>query len=354
MSSPQELKRKAKELRQSLVSLVLGNLADLPNAPELREFLAAHSSLQQEIEAARQRVSDVSKSKAEYEPLEQKLRVRQQDLTKAESALASLHRGFGKAAFEAHLAGHVKDQPAFANRLAIHIRLQQLRKEHESLAPPLQAGLLEKGKATAKQLMVAGKIKLEELKIGGAGATQITAQVHHEFGERQSRQPGLPRLISWSGCWAVVSLVPRFAWAVVHQGPFMTNYDKSDFARKTTAAVNNEGVVGTPYPTTPYKVPKVGLEPTRDCSHWILRPICRSFHCHSTISPLPRIAFVNSWPIMVYSTIWQKTHSLCHANVMGGICIRIAYGDGDVSWRAFGKTGEAASGLSVSSTPENT
>ena len=51
MSSPQELKRKAKELRQSLVAQVLGNPPDLPDIPAIREFLAAHSSLQQELEA---------------------------------------------------------------------------------------------------------------------------------------------------------------------------------------------------------------------------------------------------------------------------------------------------------------
>ena len=39
-----------------------------------------------------------------------------------------------------------------------------------------------------------------------------------------------------------------------------------------TSQLNNEGVVGSPYPTTPYKVPKVGLEPTRACAHWILSP----------------------------------------------------------------------------------
>ena len=166
--SPQELKRKTKEIHQSVVIQVLDNPPDLQDVPAIREFLASHSSLQQEIEATRQRISGVSKAKAEYETLEQNFRHRQQELTKAESALASLHRGFGKAAFEAFLAGHVKDQPAFANRMAIHTRLQQLRNEYESLAPSPQAGLLEKGKATAKHLMVAGKIKLEELKIGGA------------------------------------------------------------------------------------------------------------------------------------------------------------------------------------------
>ncbi len=160
----------AKDLRQSLVTQVLDNPPDLPKVQAIREFLAAHSSLQQDVETTRQRISEVSKAKAQYEPLDQKLTLRQHELTKAESALASLHRDLGKVAFEAHLAGHVNDQPAFARRMAIHTRLQQLRKEHENLAASPQAGLLEKGKATAKQLMVAGKIKLEELKIGGADA----------------------------------------------------------------------------------------------------------------------------------------------------------------------------------------
>ena len=79
MSSPPELKRKAKDIRQSLVTQVLGNPPGLPDVPAIRKFLATHSSLQQKLETTRQRISEVSNAKAEYEPLEQKLKLRQQE-----------------------------------------------------------------------------------------------------------------------------------------------------------------------------------------------------------------------------------------------------------------------------------
>ena len=35
---------------------------------------------------------------------------------------------------------------------------------------------------------------------------------------------------------------------------------------KVTSLLNDKSVVGNPYPTTPYKVPEVGLEPNLDSS----------------------------------------------------------------------------------------
>ena len=61
---------------------------------------------------------------------------------------------------------------------------------------------------------------------------------------------------------------PRgLAWAETHQGRLCEFLRKVILPQKTTAAVNNEGVVGSPYPTTPYKVPEAGLEPALSCEN---------------------------------------------------------------------------------------
>jgi hypothetical protein len=63
--------------------------------------------------------------------------------------------------------GDVGNQQCFADRIALHGRIEALQKEHEQFAPPSNASILQRTKAKAQQLVVAGKIKIEELKIGG-------------------------------------------------------------------------------------------------------------------------------------------------------------------------------------------
>ena len=72
----------------------------------------------------------------------------------------------GVAAFAGQLAGQIKDVSALADRLVVHEKVTQLQQEREALTPSADAKMLEKTKAKAQQLAAAGKIKIEQIKIG--------------------------------------------------------------------------------------------------------------------------------------------------------------------------------------------
>lgn len=162
-----DVKRKAADLRQAVIDCVLSKPSELADIPAIQEFWAAYSNVENEISGTRQRIERLLQAKAEYEQAESALQERSQDLSEAEAILASLYYPLGKAAFEAFLAGHIKDHAAFASRWASHSAILKLQIEREKLAASPQAGLVEKGTAAAKQLMVAGRIKLQERKLKG-------------------------------------------------------------------------------------------------------------------------------------------------------------------------------------------
>lgn len=161
-----DLKRKAAELRQRIIDRASAAPESLA-IPEVRDFKSRQSTLQQEITAAQERAAKLVQSKAEYEPLEQVVKHAQERAAKTAFELEHLHRTLGKAAFDALLAGQISEQQVFTERRKLNAAIAELRKEHDSLTPPPDAGILDKTKAKAKQLAIAGKIKLEELKING-------------------------------------------------------------------------------------------------------------------------------------------------------------------------------------------
>jgi len=159
------LRKKEADLRQSIVQAALSD-PDVADITAVQQFQASHVEQRREIETARQRAEQLGKAKAELEPLESDLKHKQQSLTKAQSSLSEFRRPLGQATFQARLEGAVTDQPVLAERLAVHERIEELRKEYDNSAPAANAGTVEKAKAKAQQLAVAGKIKLEETKIG--------------------------------------------------------------------------------------------------------------------------------------------------------------------------------------------
>jgi hypothetical protein len=81
--------------------------------------------------------------------------------------LAKLHRPLGEAAFKAFNAGDLEEQLIFSDRLAAHKKIQELQQERDDLAPAADAGMAQMAKAKAQQLAIAGKIKLDQMKVGG-------------------------------------------------------------------------------------------------------------------------------------------------------------------------------------------
>lgn len=171
----QALRKQAADLRRSIVEVVLTS-TDLPDAEAIRMFRTNHAQQQKAVVAAKERAAQLEQAHAELKPLEDDLRGKQQARSKAQSSLQEFFRPLGQASFQALLEGNVKDQPLFADRLALQQRMDNLQKEHDSLAPAAEAGAIEKTKAKAQQLAVAGKLKLEEMKIGKL-ETQIGQQL---------------------------------------------------------------------------------------------------------------------------------------------------------------------------------
>jgi len=188
------LRKKAGDLRHSIVESALSD-PDVADTTTVQQFRTAHEEQRRAIETGRQRAEQLGKAKAELEPVESDLKQKQQALTKAQSSLSEFRRPLGHAAFQARLEGAVTDQPVFADRLAVHERIEELRKEYENLAPAPSAGTVEKTRAKAQQLAVAGKIKLEETKIGKLDS-QIGQQLIEESQEGSVRCEQTDQVIS--------------------------------------------------------------------------------------------------------------------------------------------------------------
>ena len=167
-----QLTQKIRQLRDEIAKTVLAGEPGLPSSPLVDAIRTQHGQLQDQIGKGQDRVQQLSAAKAQYEPLEKAYAERQKELAGAESQLEGLARPLGHAAFQAHRAGEVANQPCFADRIALQGKIEALQKEHEQLAPPSEASILQKTKAKAQQLVVAGKIKMEEMKIG-SHETQI-------------------------------------------------------------------------------------------------------------------------------------------------------------------------------------
>ena len=173
---PGVLRHQIEGLRQSIVQHVLNRQADLPDIEPIAAFRREYTDQQDRLTQLKGRIADLSKAKAEYELLDNTCHQQGKDLAAAEADLKQFARPLGKAAFEAVILGQLQDQPIFKERSALQVKLGELQAERDRLTPPDDAGMIQKTKAKAQQLVVVGKIKLEEMKIGHL-EEQIGAQL---------------------------------------------------------------------------------------------------------------------------------------------------------------------------------
>lgn len=159
--------RSPSDTRRDIVDFVIEHTDELSDVPGVKKFVEEHCRLSKELADARQWQIRMAKAKQEYEPLEQCVAKSNRTLKDVETELAKLHRPLGETAFKAFLASQINEQPMFADRLAVHKRVQALQQECDGLSLGSNAGLVPQAKAKAQQLAIKGKIKLEELKLGG-------------------------------------------------------------------------------------------------------------------------------------------------------------------------------------------
>ena len=104
----------------------------------------------------------------------------------------------GHAAFHASLAGKIEQHPVFAERLNLYRKLADLESEKLSLAPPLDAGVVQKAKAKAQQVVIFGKIKLTAMSEGSL-ETAIGKNLLHNNQEETVRCDQTSRILESIG-----------------------------------------------------------------------------------------------------------------------------------------------------------
>jgi len=164
--SPAALRQKIEGLRQSIIQQVLSQSSDLPDAEPIATFRKGYADQQERLNQLKKRTQDLDRAKAECEVLDNACQQKGKELAAAEANLKQYARPLGKAAFEGVVLGQVQNQQIFNERSVLQGRVGELHAEHDRLSPSSDAGIVQKTKAKAQQLVVAGKIKLEETKIG--------------------------------------------------------------------------------------------------------------------------------------------------------------------------------------------
>ena len=161
-----QLVQQVQQLRRDITHQVLGGEPSLPTSPLVAAIRTEHGQIQDRIGKCRDRMSQLDAKKALYESLDMASQKKRKELAGAEAQLESLARPLGHAAFLTHRAGEIGNQPCFADRIALQATIEALQAEYSQLAQASEASFFQKTKAKAQQLVVAGKIKYEELKIG--------------------------------------------------------------------------------------------------------------------------------------------------------------------------------------------
>ncbi|MGD0283957.1 MAG: DUF4339 domain-containing protein, partial [Dissulfurispiraceae bacterium] len=159
------LRQKYEGLRQSIVQHSLTQQDDLTNTETISSFRKEHSNLQEQLKQLQDRLQQLGKAKTEYEVLENTCQQKSKELASTEVSLGQFAQPLGKAAFEGFVSGQIQNQPILNERFSVHRRIAELHTEYDQLKPANDAGMIQKTKAKAQQLVVTGKIKLEEMKI---------------------------------------------------------------------------------------------------------------------------------------------------------------------------------------------
>jgi hypothetical protein len=152
-------------IRNAIVEFVVAHGDDLSDNLEITYFLAQREEYTKQLEVAQNRRRLFVEAKQKLEPLDRKMAGSQQALTKAEGNFSTLYESLGRAAFGAVSAGALPDQACFSERQALNRRIADLQAQHDDLVPAADAGVRQKLIAKSKQVIVIGKLKLEERKI---------------------------------------------------------------------------------------------------------------------------------------------------------------------------------------------
>ena len=106
------------------------------------------------------------KAKEMFIPFEENVLDSDTALKKSKSELQALYLPLGKATYQAYLDGLIKNKRFLADRIAAQKHIDNLQQQYDRLTPDSDAGIAQKGKSKAQQLIIAGKMKIEEASFG--------------------------------------------------------------------------------------------------------------------------------------------------------------------------------------------
>jgi len=159
------LKREQQVLAQRLADLLLSADSPVKDHPALESLRRRNS----ELLARQASLSELDRKIASVLPALERAEGRMvhagKTLEKEEKKLQGSATELGRAAFDALLSAEIADHPGFAARHQLQSRIDALVRQKSALAVGHEAKLTEKARVQAQQMMTAGQIKVEELKI---------------------------------------------------------------------------------------------------------------------------------------------------------------------------------------------
>ena len=161
----EQLRERVEQLRDSIFKSIISIDADQINDDSTRQMREKYAAVRDALELLRQHRDGVSDAKSQLETKERDIKEKERLLSNATKHLFTFSRPLGQTAFIGFVDGHVANEEVLAERIKANDQIEKLRREYESLTPDHEAGFVAKTKAKAQQLVVAGKIKMAELRL---------------------------------------------------------------------------------------------------------------------------------------------------------------------------------------------
>ncbi len=152
------------ELQEAIIKLVIDDHSSVPKIECVTNFRVQHAHLQGELESSQQRVEELGRARLEYSSLVKQHHEAKQQVATSRTQLLQLAHLLGSSAFDVFTKGNIEKHPSFVPRIESQDYVKSLQNEYDIHIPVVSETILEKTSSKAQQMIIAGKIKIEELK----------------------------------------------------------------------------------------------------------------------------------------------------------------------------------------------
>lgn len=161
--SDDQLDRKSIDEEEVLLFLRhnINSFRECDRLRELLEALERQHSDEGELVSRLQSLDEADKQDAQ---LRKAVHLAETAHKKARESRNSYAEELGRAAFDSFLQGNLEDRALFEERRVLHREIEDLKKEHMSLAGDASTSLIKRGKLKSRQMYLLAQIKLQERK----------------------------------------------------------------------------------------------------------------------------------------------------------------------------------------------